>query len=265
MEALLREALTWFERAQDLQGQARCWNGLGIAHQNRQQYAAARGAFERSLALQRVVGDRLGIAFALSNLAANAIHDGEDFAAAERFYDEALPSFDAAAALSARVSVYVNVAWVKRRLGAGEAAERALATALALAEKTGSADTLAFAYAGAACQAAYAGAFGLAEARAARLGTVAAPLTYLSEALLARACALHHAGADALARRCLAAALAARERCGEGFEALERELVAGLPLRVDPAAAATAEVLDDGDLRALLREPAAPAVPAAGV
>jgi predicted ATPase len=265
MEAALREALEWFESAGDLQGQARCWNGLGIVHQNRLQYDAARSAFERSLALQRVVGDRLGIAFALSNLAANAIHDGEDYAAAERFYDEALPIFDGAAALSARVSVYVNVAWTKRHLGAGEAADRALATALALAEKTGSADTLAFAYTAAACQAASAGEFDLAESRAARVATLAAPLTYLSEALLARACALHQAGDDALARRCLAAALAARERCGEGFEALERDLVAGLPLAIDPAAAATADVLDAGDLRALLREAPAVAVPAGGV
>ncbi len=264
LEAALREALAWFERAGDVPGQARTWNGLGIVHENRQQYDRARSAFERSVALQRIVGDRVGVAFALSNLAVIAI-EGQDYAAAERFYDEALPIFDASTALSARVSVYVNVARVKRHLGAADVADRALATALALAEKTGSADTLAFAYSAAACQAAGAGEFDLAESRAARVATLAAPLTYLSEALLARACALHHAGDDALARRCLAASLAARQRCGEAFEALERALVAGLPLTVDPAAAATAEVLDDGDLRALLREAAAPAVPAAGV
>ncbi len=51
MEAALREALEWFEIAGDLQGQARCWNGLGIVHQNRLQYGGARSAFERSLAL----------------------------------------------------------------------------------------------------------------------------------------------------------------------------------------------------------------------
>jgi predicted ATPase/DNA-binding SARP family transcriptional activator len=253
MESLLRESLACFEAARDVHGQARCWNSLGIVEQNRRHFAAARAAFEKSVMLQRELGDRLGIAYALSNLATNAIHDGEDYLAAERFYDDAIPLFDELATLTARVSVYINLARVKGRLGARAAADRALATALALAEKTGSDDVIAFAYASAACQAASAGAYETVDTWCRRAGSVAAPASVLAEALVARACALHAAGEAERARRCLAAALEARARSGSGFEALESELIAGLPFTVDDAVAAAAGVLDLDEMRALLQ------------
>jgi predicted ATPase/class 3 adenylate cyclase len=87
-------------------------NALGAAGTlalNQGDYAAARASFDESLAIQRVLGDRPGVATSLINLGYVASDQG-DFRAAQALYEESL-------AIRRELGDQRGIAWAMRNLG----------------------------------------------------------------------------------------------------------------------------------------------------
>ncbi len=70
-------------------GIATSLNGLGLVAYNQGDYVAAQARHEESLAIRRVIGDRWGIALSLGNLG-NVVHNQGDYEAARSYHEESL-------------------------------------------------------------------------------------------------------------------------------------------------------------------------------
>ncbi|MDP9017922.1 MAG: NB-ARC domain-containing protein [Candidatus Eremiobacteraeota bacterium] len=240
-------ALENYERAGDISGQAQSWNVIGCGILRELRFEEAREALERSLALQRIIGDELGVGVALSNLA-NVAVDAGDFNSAAVAYAECEPIFDRFATIQARIITRNNIAYVRMLLGDRTGSAVATQRALELAEAGGNEALLAFALANAACRAA-----AMKDDKAAldlvrRVGQLAdPPPIYVGYALVARAVVTHRMEDHVAARRFASAARLIEENHG-AFEPNEKQLLAPIP-----GAASEAADTDIASARALAR------------
>jgi predicted ATPase/DNA-binding SARP family transcriptional activator len=213
-----------YERAGDRSGLAKSLNvigsGLLVGHRVREAIAA----LERSLQLQRELGDEFGVAVALTNLG-NAAASAGDLDAALAAYEECAPIFDRFSTIQARVKVQNNIAYVRLLQNDRPGSALASARAIALAEVADNDAMIAFACTNAAVRAARSGDYDDAVALARRVGsTQHATTLWIAYGLIARAVAAAAAG-DASARRFASAARALEDECG-GFETFEAGILA---------------------------------------
>jgi predicted ATPase len=223
-----------YARAGALGGEARAWNVIGSALIDLQRRDEARGALDRSLALQREVGDEFGIAIALINLGNIAAEVG-DLEAALRSYEECAPVLDRVSTTQARIKVQNNIAYVRNELGDRAGSLLATTRAVALAESSENAAMIAFAASNAAIRFAKHGEYERAIPLARRVGELDhAPERYLGYALIARALAAQARGQEPQTRRLAAAARLLARNYG-AYEDEEAGLLMLLPGSADDA------------------------------
>jgi tetratricopeptide (TPR) repeat protein len=217
-----------YERAGDRSGLAKSLNVIGSGLLDAHRLDEAIAALERSLQLQRELGDEFGVAVALTNLG-NAAATAGDLGAALAAYEECAPIFDRFSTIQARVKVQNNIAYVRLLQNDRAGSARASARAIALAEVADNDAMIAFACTNAAVRAARWGDYEEAVALARRVGaTQHATALWIAYGLIARAVAADAAGESAAARRFASAARALEDECG-GFETFEAGILAQIP------------------------------------
>lgn len=131
----LLEAKTLYSRLGDLAGVARCWLGIGRAHEVQSECSEAMGYVRNALAIFRDLGNRLGEADALFALA-NVHLMMSDYAGAFEHYLNCLYIFRDLQDQIGESDTLQNIALCYCDMGDLEGAERAYLQALSLAQST---------------------------------------------------------------------------------------------------------------------------------
>ncbi|MBC7841260.1 MAG: tetratricopeptide repeat protein, partial [Gemmatimonadaceae bacterium] len=138
-ESSYRRALALYEHLQDVRGQARCWDRIGVVAAQRGEWAEARTALGRAIDLGRTAGtpDEWGLAALDLGVVARRTGDHEQ---ARQLFGDALALFAAVQNSERQLLALYNLAHLDRERGELAAAADLYGVAASLAERVGQHD-----------------------------------------------------------------------------------------------------------------------------